>query len=223
MTRENSSTGRPRTAAIDRRLQQAFEELVKERSVRSFGIQALVNQAGTTRDAFYRRYASIGHFFVEVALSRYVLDPTDDTGTLAGDLLVIQREQVQMYTDPLSQGLLLLILDACADEPITAEAFAAQFLGPRRDATAEVLDRAVRRGQISPIDDVEYTLDHISGAFLLRAAMPGTQPIDEAFARQTVVSVLRDLGTIDPRAELDAAVTLLADRQPRTQTGKHHG
>lgn len=222
MKRDNAPIGRPRTAEIDRQLQRAFEELVAELPVRAFGIQALVNRAGTTRDAFYRRYSSIGHFFVEVALSRYSLNPTDDTGTLAGDLLVIQREQVQMYTDPLARGLLLLILDACADEPITAEAFATQFLKPRRDATIAVLERATSRGQIEPVEDLEYTLDLISGSFLLRAAMPGTAPIDEAFARRTVLSVLKDLVTNDPSSELDAAVTLLTHQQPLTRKGKHH-
>ncbi|XBH20499.1 TetR-like C-terminal domain-containing protein [Jonesiaceae bacterium BS-20] len=211
MKPDTATTGRPRLAAIDKRLMRAFEDFVVESPVRSFGVQALVTRAGTTRDAFYRRYASIGHFFVEVALNRYSLNPTQDTGSLAGDLLVIQREQVQMYTDPVAKGLLLLILDASADQPVTANAFASRFLKPRRDATVTVLDRAVSRGEIVAVSDIEYTLDHISGSFLLRASMPGTQPIDEAFAQKTVLSVLKDLGVDDPYADLDAAVSLLGN------------
>lgn len=198
--------GRPRTAEIDTRLADAFESLISEHPVREFGVQALVSRAGTSRDAFYRRYVSMGHFLVEVALRRYTLDPTEDTGSLAGDLLVIQREQVEMYTDPLAASLLTLILGACADEPTTAEAFSEQFLKPRRAATVRVLERAVQRGEIPPVDDMEYTLDHISGSFLLRAAMPGTQPIDEAFARRTVLSILRDLQAPEPHHSLHSAL-----------------
>jgi len=162
-------------------------------------------------------YNASRELFVDAALRRYVTDPTQDTGSLAGDLLVIQREQVAMYTDPLALGLLTLILNACMDDPVTADSFSTRFLHPRREATVRVLERAVARDEIPPVDDMEYVLDHVSGSFLLRGSMPGTDPIDEAFARRTIVSVLRDLGVPDPLAAVEEAARTLQDDDPHAK------
>ncbi|WP_430334804.1 TetR family transcriptional regulator [Rhodococcus sp. ACT016] len=54
------ATGRPRAGAIDESLVVAFEELIAENPLREFSVRALVARAGTTPDAFYRRYASLG-------------------------------------------------------------------------------------------------------------------------------------------------------------------
>lgn len=189
------AVGRPRHERIDSALARTAETLVSQGGVQAITVKALIAGAGTTRDAFYRRYSSLGAFLVEMALDRFSLDPTEDTGTLFGDLMAIQREQVRMYTDRIALDLLPLLMDALARDPAAARAFSHGFLAPRREATVRVLDRAVARGEIPAVTDMAYVLDLLSGSILLRAALPGMAPITDDFARQTVLTVMRELGS----------------------------
>ncbi|MFF2051252.1 TetR-like C-terminal domain-containing protein [Leifsonia sp. NPDC058194] len=186
--------GRPRNAAIDDALHRALEELVAEAGVTSVTVHDLIGRAGVTRDAFYRRYNSLGHFLVAVATSRYRVDPSEDTGSLRGDLRVVVADQAAMYTDGVSRDLLPLLLDACARDRVVADLFESRFLRLQRESTARVIERAVERGEIPPVDDLPYVLDLVYGPALLRAALPGNAPPDDAFVDRVVNTVARELG-----------------------------
>ncbi|QKT13697.1 TetR-like C-terminal domain-containing protein [Rhodococcus sp. W8901] len=134
-------------------------------------------------------------------------DPTEDTGSLAADLLVIARAQREMYNDPLAKGLLPLILDSCFRDPITADAFSEQFIHRQRAATVKVPERAIVRGEIQ-----------LCAPMLFRAALPGMAPIDEDFERAIVASVLRDLRVANAEDVVAQAV-----RQLDPMQGGHHG
>ncbi|MGO4205280.1 TetR-like C-terminal domain-containing protein [Rhodococcus sp. TAF43] len=145
-------------------------------------------------------------------------DPTEDTGSLAADLLVIARAQREMYNDPLAKGLLPLILDSCFRDPITADAFSEQFIHRQRAATVKVPERAIARGEIGPIADTTYLIDQLYAPMLFRAALPGMAPIDEDFERAIVASVLRDLRVANAEDVVAQAV-----RQLDPMQGGHHG
>lgn len=216
---EGATSGRPRIAAIDASLAAAFEELIAEIPLRDFSVRALVSRAGTTRDAFYRRYASLGHFFIEMVLGRFATDPTEDTGALAGDLLVIVRAQRAMYDDPLAAGLLPLILDASFRDPVTAESLSARFIQRQRVAALAVLERAVARGEIGPIADPQFVIDQLYSPMLFRAVLPGMPPIDAAYEQAIVISVLTGLGVAHPGGRLATAL----EESERRKTGSSGG
>lgn len=194
MKKSSQPLGRPRAAEIDQSLERAFAELVGEIPLREFSVQKLISRAGTTRDAFYRRYASLGHFFIEVMLVHFATDPTEDTGSLHGDLMVILRAQREMYTHPLAKGLIPLVLDASFRDPVTAEALSTRFIQRQRSAVIEMLERAVSRGEIESIADVHFVVDQLYSPMLFRAVLPGMQAIDEAYEHTIAVSVLESLG-----------------------------
>ncbi|WP_353114512.1 TetR/AcrR family transcriptional regulator C-terminal ligand-binding domain-containing protein [Microbacterium sp.] len=192
-----TSAGRPRKQAIDDALRGAFGELFAEGGATGITMQDLIGRAGTSRDAFYRRFHSVGHFLVHLMTSRYAVDPTEDTGTLRGDLLVILRDQVAMYTDGVSRALLPLLLDACARDEVVAGLLRDRFLHPQRESTTRVIERAVARGEIRPVGDLSYVLDLVYGPLLLRAALPGDATIDDDLAELIAGTVLRELGAGD--------------------------
>ena len=194
MKKSSQLLGRPRVAEIDQNLERAFEELINEIPLREFSVQKLISRAGTTRDAFYRRYASLGHFFIEVILIHFATDPTEDTGSLHGDLTVILRAQREMYTHPLAKGLIPLVLEASFRDPVTAEALSTRFIQQQRTAVIEMLERAVQRGEIEPIADVHFVVDQLYSPMLFRAVLPGMQAIDEAYEQTILIAVLESLG-----------------------------
>ena len=194
MRKPSQSLGRPRVAEIDESLERAFAELVGEIPLREFSVQKLISRAGTTRDAFYRRYASLGHFFIEVMLVHFATDPTENTGSLRGDLAVILRAQREMYTHPLAKGLIPLVLEASFRDPVTAEALSTRFIQRQRTAVIEMLERAVARGEIEAIADVHFVVDQLYSPMLFRTVLPGMQAIDEAYEQSIADAVLQNLG-----------------------------
>ncbi len=192
---ESRPPGRPRKKRIDDALDAAFAALVGESGVTGITVQTLIERAQVTRDAFYRRYNSIGHFLVGVAVSRYRVDPTEDTGSLAGDLTVVLRDQMAMYTDSVARDLLPLLLDACARDATVAGLFEQRFLRLQRESTARVIDRAAERGEIPPVVDLPYVLDLVYAPAFLRASLPGGRPIDDALVEKIVRTVVRELTT----------------------------
>lgn len=192
--------GRPKDDGIDRALEGAVADIIASGDTGDLTVRRLATRAGVTRDAFYRRFSGIGHFLISIALGRYRSDPTTDTGTLEGDLLALQREQVEMFTDPTAKRLLPLLLQSVASDSTASKAFAERFLAPRREAFVRMVDRAVERGEIAPVQDYDAMLTLVAGPMIMRALLPVTGPLDDAFARQTaaaVVAVLRQTPTGD--------------------------
>lgn len=185
--------GRPRDGAIDVALFAAIADLFTELPPAKITLRMLTARAGVTRDAFYRRYHSLGHFYVDLALNRYAVDLDFDTGSLREDLLIVQGEQAAMYGDLLARHLLPLMIAALGNDPSAAADFGERFLAPRRIATVHAFERAVARGEIPPVDDVESILDLLSGPLFFRASVPGLPPIDPTFVELTVDTVLAAL------------------------------
>lgn len=185
--------GRPRDGGIDRALIEAIRELFTELPPGDITLRMLTARAGVTRGAFYRRFGSLAHFYVELALAQYPVDLEFDTGTLRGDLLFVQDEQVAMFTDLLAQHVMPLLISALTVDEAAARAFAEHFLLPRRTATVRALARAVARGEIAAPRDVDFVLDLLSGPLFFRAAVPGLPPIDEGFAARAVDIVMAEL------------------------------
>ena len=59
-----------------------------------------------------------------------------------------------------------------------AERFSVEFLGPRRAATDRAVGRAVARGELTPGIDCEWLSDLLTGPLLMRAILPGLDPVD---------------------------------------------
>ena len=126
---------------------------------------------------------------------RFGLDPAPDTGSLRGDLLAVQIEQLKFFTDPLVSGALSGLLDEASRDPEVGSRFFADFVAPRRESTARALQRAVDRGEIRSGFDTDWICDLLTGPLLMRTVLP-TGPIDERLAQQPVDAARRALGVV---------------------------
>ncbi len=190
-------TGRPRNAALDDALLVAAAELLAGHGYGSLSIDAVARRAGTTRPALYRRFRNRAELVVAVLAQRFGTDPTQDTGTLRGDLDALQSHQLELFGDPTITGALGGLLDELARDPELATIFVERFLAPRRAATGRIIERAVGRGEIPAYDDHEWICDLITGPLLMRAALPGLPPLDQRIADQTVNAALVELGAVE--------------------------
>ena len=195
-----SLIGRPRNTALNDALVRAAGELIVEHGFAGVTVGAIAARAKTTRPAFYRRFEGIPEIVLAVLLEHFGtnLDQSINTGNLPGDFEAIQRDQVQLFLDPLVLFSLAGFLDAVRVDEQLRTVFIRKFLAPRRAGVAAVIARAVGRGEIPPCPDVEWICALLTGPVLMGVLMPGLNDLDESFIAQSVASTLSALGYANP-------------------------
>ena len=152
----------------------------------SLNVDKLVTEVGTTRPTFYRRYPNIDHLAFEVIRNRFQTATDVATGTLAGDLLKLQREEVSMFSDPLIRKNLPGLLESIRTNPEVGKLYADLFIRPRREKVGLVIKAAVNHGEIPHSNiDVEFVCDILLGPLLTRVLLPVDVALDDKLARQT--------------------------------------
>ncbi len=157
-------------------------------------VDALVTQVGTTRPTFYRRFPNIAHVALTVIKSAFGTGTPVDTGSLREDLLILQREEVAMFSSPLLRNNLGGLLEAARANSELLSVYGSEFIGPRRANVARVLSAALARGEVSGDVDVDFVCDLLLGPILARTLMPSGAALDEALVNQTTDAALSTLG-----------------------------
>lgn len=200
------SPGRPRSTEIDRRILEAVAELAVKVGYSRLTVEEVARHAGTSKPAFYRRYADLSETVPILLATRFGNDEDVDTGSIVSDFLTIQLRQAELFNHPLSRNALCGYLDAISLRPEQRAPFIEGYLQPRRAFTTVVLSRAVGRGEIEPFADADYVADLLTGPVIMRALLPGMPPIDATLVRQTVNTVLNEVGFTGVRVALDDIV-----------------
>jgi len=144
-------------------------------------------RAHAGKGALYRRWPSKAALVVDAIVAwRLARSPADipDTGSLRGDLDASLQEMPDFDESDAMVGVLLGLVTAASRDSDLAAALQAHVLSVPRRAISDVLDRAVRRGEISPNRDLSLVADMIIGLNLLRVL--GGQPIDRPFMQQVI-------------------------------------
>ena len=166
--------GRPYDTQLDEAIIESAKALLIEKGFEGLTVSEIVQAAGTTRSAFYRRYKDFVALMVDILLSEYTtdLDKTFDTGSLASDLLALQEDQLELFTDPMVNRALSGFFGQLRSDDLSRQEFLELFLQPRRDATRAILDRAVVRGEIRDDYDIDLICDTLTGPFIFRVIIP---------------------------------------------------
>jgi AcrR family transcriptional regulator len=190
--------GRPREARADRAILAATVELIAELGVRDFRMDDVADRAGVGKGAIYRRYQSKDQL-VTAAVAGLVSDiEVPDTGSTHGDLLALLREAVAVYANPTAAGVMPGLVGEMRRQPELAQAVRDGFLARRREALREVLERAVRRGDLRADLDFELALDVLAGPLFYRLLITGG-PIDTQLAEGVAELILRGFAPIKAR------------------------
>jgi len=186
--------GRPPVSGLTEALLRAAKRIMLNEGFSSLTVDALVTEVGTTRPTFYRRFSNTADVALTVVRNTFGTGTAVDTGSLRGDLLALQREEVQMFSSALIRKNLSGLLEAARSDVDLRAAYASQFIGPRRANVARVLSAAVERGEIADDVDAEFVCDLLFGPILARALMPSGGALDDRLAEQTTEAALRSIG-----------------------------
>ena len=180
--------GRPRRPATDDAILTATLRVLIELGYQQLTIDAVAVGAGVGRPTIYRRWGSKAALVV-AALSRAPsLAAVPDTGTVRGDLLSIQRDQVAMMNHRgFRRTMPGLVADLASDAELAATYFE-HYVLPRQEPVRVVVGRAVERGQLADVD-LSFICDLLTGPLFYRAVVEG-QTLTADLAEDTVRAVI---------------------------------
>jgi AcrR family transcriptional regulator len=186
MTQPNRRPGRPRDAELSDAIERAIVDIVTSGGASELSISGIVERAGTSRPAFYRRHPDLNAAILHVLQHRYPHVGTPDTGTLEGDLLVLQRAEIEMLNDPFFRGVLPHVMLAADDDEESRRYYVDHFVRPRRTQIGEVLAAAARRGEIPDEYDTNAVCDALIGLLLPVTMIPGGDTLGEDAVTRSV-------------------------------------
>ena len=178
--------GRPRDVRHDQTILDSTLELLREHGYSGLTIDGVAARAGVGRPTIYRRWPSKPALVVAAMVdSSRLAIPEIDTGSLRGDLLSVQRHQIELMNRPENRRITAgLIADLTAD-PVLADSYVRQYLEPRRAAVWRVLQRGVDRGELAPDADFALIYELLIGPLFIRSVVWG-QPLGPDAAENTV-------------------------------------
>ncbi|MDH6139430.1 AcrR family transcriptional regulator [Kitasatospora sp. GP30] len=184
--------GRPRDAGRDRALLDATLAVLAESGYGGLTTAAVAARAGVSTATLYRRWSSKEELVIAAAaLHGEVSYDQPDTGSLEGDLRVVLHDKAASMTGEGGRLIRALIGEAAHNSTL-AGALVTAFLQPLYGRVAEVVRRAVERGEIPPVEDADLLGEVVAGPvmthFLLTPQLP--EDVDETTARETADRLL---------------------------------
>ncbi len=197
-TAAHRAVGRRRDPSRDGELCRAALELLAETGYERLSIDAVATRAHAGKGAVYRRWSGKADLVVD-AMSRLkgpLVEP--DTGCLHGDL----EEIAGVFGtggDAFETRVMAGLVSAVVQNDELREVFREHFETSRRQVFERVLLRAVARGEIAAVRDIELVAGLFPALVFHRMLLSGTAP-DSAFARRVVREVILPLTAPSPSA-----------------------
>jgi AcrR family transcriptional regulator len=188
---ELKSRGRHRSDESERAILTATLHLLKQQPLRDITIEAIAREAGVGKVTIYRWWPSKAYVALDAfskTMNKTISVP--DTGNGENDLVELLRLTMNFYS---STGQMFSeFLAECKNDPQFAIVFRERFLKPRREASREVLERSINRGEIDSAVDREVVLDMIFGPMVFRL-MAGHGPLNRKEATTMISTLFRGI------------------------------
>lgn len=164
-------------------------------------VEAIAARAGVSKATIYRwwpnKAAVVADAFLELTAPEIGFV---DTGSVRSDLKDQMNKLARAFSGGAGRAIAALVGEA-QEDPTVAEAFRTRWISARREATRDVLRRAVERGQLRGDLDLEVAMDALYGPIYYRLLV-GHAPLTEEF-----VGALADqlMVGLESRDSLDGA------------------
>lgn len=190
--------GRPRDTALDERLLEVASRHLAAEGFRALSLAAVAEEAGTTRQALYRRWATKGALAAAV-----VARAADrDVETVARDPFAgLVAELADFQRGISTPGRLLLagtMLQETTDEEVRRR-YQQRVVVPRRRRIRAILERGIEAGLLDAEADLEVAVTMATGNWYGRAL--AGEPVPERWPRRSAALVWRALGGAPPPDE----------------------
>jgi AcrR family transcriptional regulator len=191
MNESQKKPGRPRSARSDQAIWQATLELLSEVGFDAMSIEGIAARAGAGKTTIYRRYSSKEELVADAIenVREEVLIP--DTGSWQGDLEALIENAARITLSPLGRQTVAMIISSASSNPQFAQIYWTNYLQPRREAFAIVLERAQARNEIRADLDPGLAFDVTSGIMLYALIFPPQIESWESYVRRALYLFFR--------------------------------
>jgi AcrR family transcriptional regulator len=196
---EGPARGRPRDAALDRRIAEAALDVLAEAGIAAFTIEAVAQRAGVGKATIYRRYDGR-----DGVLAAALDQLRDDTPPPVGGGSVRERLEAALdfVRSPMTQTrggrVMAQVISAGAQHPDFLATFYDRVLAPRRQMLLGILRDGVSEGWVDPEADLDAVVTLLVGPMIFLKVWHGT-PVAAISTDQILGLALRGVG-VTPRA-----------------------
>jgi AcrR family transcriptional regulator len=177
--RSDPRVARSRAAAL-----RAALELLVERGVEGATIDAVAERPGVAKTTIYRQWPDRAALALDAFGSALASPPAPDTGTLRGDLLVMDTGLAHALSIGDATQVMVALIDAAQRDPAFAVLHRREA-EKRHAVVLTVLERGIARGELPAGTDPADVLDLITGPLFHRRLFSGKK-ITPEFARHVV-------------------------------------
>ena len=166
-------------AEVTDAITDAFFEELAEVGYGRLSIDAIARRAGVGKAAIYRRWKS--KLDITVALTSEVAVAAidvPDTGNLRDDIREYLTSGRAALTHPLAQKIIPDLLAEAARNPTLTDSLLAMVKNPRRAKAAQLIERAIARGELPADTDIGMCLDFLAGPLYWRMVVTQAGPKD---------------------------------------------
>ncbi|MFT2015402.1 TetR/AcrR family transcriptional regulator [Streptomyces sp. 796.1] len=208
MSEERLTPGRARPGGRTARTRAAvlaatFDEL-GEAGYGGLTMEKIAQRAGVHLATLYRRWGTVERVICELMVDQSGKIPLPDTGSLRGDLRALSLGIGSFYSAPRNRSVMEAVIAAAVRHPYAAEMLR-DFFQDRRGQAAELVVRAVERGEVPADTDADEVIAALGAPFYYRLLVSRGQ-IDEHLAETTATAtyVAARAGAFTPAASATA-------------------
>ncbi|KOX17436.1 TetR family transcriptional regulator [Saccharothrix sp. NRRL B-16348] len=184
-------TSRPggRSARVREAVLEAVHAELTEHGYAGMTVENVAERAGVHKTTVYRRWGTVDVLIADALdHSRETGWPVPDTGTVEGDLIAIATEVADTFADP-ERRLVPIAIVAAALQSTRALDAKGRFYAARHAEAAQVVTRAVARGELPPQND-PVELVRLTCAPLYHRIFITGEPVDRATAALAALAAL---------------------------------
>jgi AcrR family transcriptional regulator len=183
-------TGRRRNAAAEHAILQAAADLLAAGDGTRITVGAIAQRAGVGKQTIYRWWPSKSAVLLDAMVHRAAqVAPAPDSGDLRTDLRGFLRSTFAAAPD--NRSLLLGVLREALGDAATMEQLAL-FSAARRDALAQIFERARARGEVEATAKLDTVVDQAFGLLWYRMIF-AHHPLDERAAADLAAALTTQL------------------------------
>ncbi len=188
---------------MDHKILQTTRELIDEVGYPALTVDQVAARAGVGKAAIYRRYASKAEMAFVATVHGQWPPPLADTGSLYGDLLALVRMFHVRMAAPAARHVAPALISELAVNPELDTRFRDTFLAAEHAGLAEVIERAVARGELAgPVDPAMAHLlllgSLAAGLYIINLPVDDTMVTDLAAATAAGITALADRHHSEP-------------------------
>ncbi len=192
----SAGVGRPRDASIDERVLAVAASHLACSGYEAMSVSAVAEEAGTTRQAVYRRWTTKADLATAAIASLAREDRTEPTDDPFADLVAELESFRRGVTRPDGLSMVGTMLVESTDPELVAR-YRDRVVRPRRTAIRRILERGRDAGLLHPDADLDVAVVSVTGGWYARA-LAGQRPL-AGWATRTAAFIWRGLGGTVPQ------------------------